>query len=66
MVDVLDRIVLKFIEGDEAQDLIEYALLLAFVALASAAIFVSAGAAINTVWSLPNSRLSAAAVSATS
>ena len=52
---------------DEAgQDLIEYTLLLAFVALASAALFISAGGSVNTIWSVANSQLSVAAASATS
>ena len=55
-----------FIADDRGQDLIEYTLLLAFVALASAAIFISAGGSINTIWSVANSQLSAAATSATS
>jgi Flp pilus assembly pilin Flp len=46
--------------------LIEYTLLLAFVALASAALFISAGGSINTIWSVANSQLSVAATSATS
>jgi Flp pilus assembly pilin Flp len=53
-----------FFKDDRGQDLIEYTLLLAFVALASAALFISAGGSINTIWSIANSELSAAAVSA--
>ena len=56
----------NFIRDDQGQDLIEYTLLLAFVALASAALFISAGGSINTIWSTANSRLSDAATSATS
>lgn len=55
-----------FFKDDRGQDLIEYTLLLAFVALASAALFISAGGSINTIWSVANSQLSAAATSATS
>ena len=54
----------SFLRDDRGQDLIEYTLLLAFVALASAALFVSAGGSINTIWSTANSRLSDAATSA--
>ncbi len=54
----------SFLRDDQGQDLIEYTLLLAFVALASAALFVSAGGSINTIWSTANSRLSDAAASA--
>jgi Flp pilus assembly pilin Flp len=35
---------------DDGQDLIEYTLLLAFVALASAAIFIGAGGNVAGVW----------------
>jgi len=56
----------QFVRDDQGQDLIEYTLLLAFVALASAALFISAGGSVNTIWSVANSRLSVAAASATS
>ena len=56
----------SFIRDDQGQDLIEYTLLLAFVALASAALFISAGGSVNTIWSVANSRLSVAAASASS
>jgi Flp pilus assembly pilin Flp len=36
---------------DQGQDLIEYTLLMAFVALASAALFVGAGSSIKGIWS---------------
>jgi Flp pilus assembly pilin Flp len=46
---------------DQGQDLIEYTLLLAFVALASAALFIGAGGSIKTIWSTTNSTLTNAA-----
>ena len=52
----------NFLRDDQGQDLIEYTLLLAFVALASAALFIAAGGSVNTIWSVANSRLSNAAV----
>lgn len=55
-----------FFQDEQGQDLIEYTLLLAFVALASAALFISAGGSINTIWSAANDKLSSAAASATS
>jgi len=48
---------------EQGQDLIEYTLMLAFVALASAALFSSAGTSINQIWSKTNSQLSTAASS---
>ena len=50
----------NFLRDDQGQDLIEYTLLLAFVALASAALFINAGGSINGIWTTANSRLEAA------
>jgi Flp pilus assembly pilin Flp len=50
----------KFISDEQGQDLIEYTLLMAFVALASAALFLGAGGSISGIWSTSNSQLSAA------
>ena len=49
---------------DQGQDLIEYTLLLAFVAFASAALFVLAGGSIAGIVSTSNSQLAAANTSA--
>jgi Flp pilus assembly pilin Flp len=54
----------NFLRDEQGQDLIEYTLLLAFVALASAALFISAGGSVNTIWSSAQSRLDTAALSA--
>ncbi len=43
---------------DQGQDLIEYTLLMAFVALASAALFISSGTSVSKIWSTTNSSLS--------
>jgi Flp pilus assembly pilin Flp len=52
---------------DEAgQDLIEYTLLLAFVALASAALFSNVGTSVSKVWSVSNTTLSTAVLKAAS
>ena len=51
---------------DQGQDLIEYTLLMAFVALASAALFISSGSSISKIWSTTNLSLSEAASSAQS
>jgi len=50
----------RFLSDDQGQDLIEYTLLLAFVCLASAAMFINAGSAISGIWNIANSRLTAA------
>jgi len=51
---------------DQGQDLIEYTLLMAFVALASAALFISSGTSISKIWSTTNAQLSTAASTAAS
>jgi Flp pilus assembly pilin Flp len=48
-------------KNEQGQDLIEYTLMLAFVALASAALFATAGTSINQIWSKTNSQLGTAA-----
>jgi Flp pilus assembly pilin Flp len=53
-----------FFKDESGQDLIEYTLLMAFVALASAALFIGAGGSIQGIWSATNSQLSAANASA--
>ena len=50
-----------FVKDEQGQDLIEYTLLLAFVALASAALFTSAGKSVTTIWSSASANLSNAA-----
>jgi Flp pilus assembly pilin Flp len=52
----------KFWNDEQGQDLIEYTLLMAFVALASAALFLGAGGSISGIWSTSNSQLTAANV----
>ena len=50
----------NFVKDEQGQDLIEYTLLMAFIALASAAIFTSAGTSIKGIWSQASSQLVAA------
>jgi len=45
---------------EQGQDLIEYTLLMAFVALASAALFLGAGGSIKGIWTVTNSQLTQA------
>jgi Flp pilus assembly pilin Flp len=54
----------NFVTNDQGQDLIEYTLLMAFVALASAAIFVGVGGSVSGIWSSTNSNLANANTSA--
>jgi Flp pilus assembly pilin Flp len=54
----------SFIREEQGQDLIEYTLLLAFVCLASAALFINAGTSINSIWKTANNTLSRGAAAA--
>jgi Flp pilus assembly pilin Flp len=51
------RILNQFWREDDGQDLIEYTLLLAFVCLIAAVIFVSAGQQAAGIWRVANSQL---------
>ncbi len=44
----------QFLRGEEGQDLIEYTLLLAFVCLVGAAIFIPVGNTVAGVWNSTN------------
>ena len=48
----------NFWNDEQGQDLIEYTLLMAFVALASAALFLGAGGSIKGIWTVTNTQLS--------
>jgi Flp pilus assembly pilin Flp len=50
----------NFWNDEQGQDLIEYTLLMAFVALASAALFIGAGGSVTGIWNSTNSQLTAA------
>jgi Flp pilus assembly pilin Flp len=56
----------RFLKNEQAQDLIEYTLLLAFVCLATAALFISSGGSLSGIWTTANSDLAAANASAAS
>jgi len=51
----------NFLREEEGQDLIEYTLLLAFVALAVAALFVGMSGSISTIWTNAAGQLAGAA-----
>jgi len=53
-----------FWQEEQGQDLIDYTLLMAFVALASAALFIGAGGSVKGIWSVTNSQLAVANSSA--
>ena len=49
-----------FYRDESGQDMVEYSLLMAFVCLASAAMFISVGKAVASIWSTANTSLSQA------
>ena len=46
----------SFLRDEHGQDLIEYSLLLAFVCLTSAALFISTGGSVAGIWTSTNNR----------
>ena len=60
----MNRLLNQFIRDEQGQDLIEYTLLLAFVCLTSATLFISAGGSVSGIWSAANSQLASANASA--
>jgi len=51
------KMLLKFLKDEQGQDMIEYTLLVAFVTLASAAIYIGAGKQMHGIWAQANSAL---------
>ena len=56
----MKELMLRFVREEEGQDLIEYTLLLAFVCLASAALFINAGTTMANIWAITSVVLSSA------
>lgn len=54
----------NFLREEDGQDLVEYSLLLGFVCLASAALFISLGQGIGSVFSVANTKIQSAASAA--
>jgi Flp pilus assembly pilin Flp len=54
----------SFLRDEQGQNLIEYSLLLAFITLGSAALFMGAGKSVQGIWAATNSQLAAANTSA--
>jgi Flp pilus assembly pilin Flp len=55
----------QFMNDEQGQDLIEYTLLMAFVALTSAALFLGAGGSLKNIWGITNNQLANAQAQAT-
>ncbi|HZT29915.1 MAG TPA: hypothetical protein VFA33_08535 [Bryobacteraceae bacterium] len=47
----------QLVSEEGGQDLVEYSLLLAFLVLAGAAMFIGMNASTSSIWSITNSRL---------
>jgi pilus assembly protein Flp/PilA len=54
------NMLMRFWREEEGQDLVEYSLLLAFIAVASVAVLTTIKGSISTIWSSINSSLVAA------
>jgi Flp pilus assembly pilin Flp len=52
-------VVIRLLRGEEGQDLVEYALILAFICLAGAALFVGMQGSQKVLWSATNNQLAA-------
>jgi len=61
----MKNLCIRFIREEQGQDLIEYTLLLAFVCLAAAAIFIPEGTGVASIWSATSGITSQAASAAT-
>jgi Flp pilus assembly pilin Flp len=58
---LMKTLMINLFRDEQGQDLIEYTLLLAFVALASAALFIGSGTSVSTIWNAASNNLSNAA-----
>ena len=62
----MKQLILLFVREEAGQDLVEYTLLLAFVCLASAALFIGAGGSLATIWQDANAIMANGATAASS
>ena len=58
------RALSQFVKGEQGQDLVEYTLLMAFVLIASAALYINAGGSITGIWTTANAQLNSGVVAA--
>ena len=52
---------IKIVHEDRGQDLVEYSLLLAFVVMAAAGLFITNTASMTNIWAQANTQMSRAA-----
>jgi len=62
----MKEVLIRFLLEETGQDLLEYTMLLAFVCLASAALFIDGGKNMAGIWSIGNSYISNGNVAAAS
>ena len=60
----MKNMIVRFVKDEQGQDLLEYSLVVAFIALTSAAIFINAGGSVNSIWQSTNTLVSSAVVAA--
>jgi Flp pilus assembly pilin Flp len=58
---MINSILAALWQEEEGQDLVEYSLLLAFIALAAIALLSAAGGSVKAIWTTVNSNLTSAA-----
>jgi Flp pilus assembly pilin Flp len=58
---MINSILAALWQEEEGQDLVEYSLLLAFIALAAIALLSAAGGSVKTIWTSINTNLTSAA-----
>jgi Flp pilus assembly pilin Flp len=59
----MTKLIEHFLSDESGQDLVEYTLILAFVALAAAALLTTMGTSITSIWTSADTQLSGAAAS---
>lgn len=64
MTTKMKNLLMRFLRDEQGQDLVEYTLLMAFVCLASAAVFNGTAGSVSKVWSGAGTVMSKAAVAA--
>ena len=60
----MKQLILRFVREEDGQDLVEYTLLLAFVCLGAAALFINTGKSMSNVWGDTSNVVSSADVAA--
>ena len=60
----MKQLLLGFLREETGQDLVEYTLLLAFVLIASAALYINAGGSVSGIWTTANAQLNSGVVAA--